>query len=77
MDKTVIHRTAGLGASFLRYDIKEKDIADLKATFDILQMFDDNQLEQCADNMIKSVKDLGYYAIVFALGVLGGGLLKI
>ena len=38
---------------------------------------DDNQLEQYADNMIKSVIDLGYYAIVFALTVLGGGLLKI
>jgi hypothetical protein len=77
MDKRVIHRTAGLGASFLRYDLKEKDIADYNATFEILQTFDDNRLEQCADNMIKYVKDLGYYAIVFALGVLGGGLLKI
>ena len=77
MDKRVIHRTAGLGASFVQYNIKEKNIADFRATPDILQTMDDNQLEQYADNMIKSVIDLGYYAIVFALTVLGGGLLKI
>ena len=77
MDKRVIHRTAGLGASFVQYNIKEKNIADFRATSDILQTMDDNQLEQYADNMIKSVIDLGYYAIVFALTVLGGGLLKI
>lgn len=73
-DKRVIHRMAGLGASFSQQDI---DVDDFKATFEILQTFDDRQMEQYADSLIKCAIDKGRYATLFALGVFTGGLLPI
>ncbi len=74
IDKRVIHRIAGVGASLSQNGIS---IDDLEATFEILQTFDDIQMEQYADSMVEHAINEGHYATWFALGVLTGGLLQV
>jgi hypothetical protein len=74
MDKRVMHRTAGLGASFFQYYEKEKYVDNFSARFKILQKFDDRQIEQYADSIIEYARDQRHYATLFALGIFTGGL---
>lgn len=74
MDKRIIHRTAGLGASFFQFKDKQKYVDNFKVTFEILQTFSDKQMEQYADKLIDQVSKQGYFAALFALGMFTGGL---
>jgi hypothetical protein len=71
VDETILHRAMGVGASFFEDNIKEEDIPNFKLIYQRLQLFDDNQLEQHADNITKSlIEDHGYYALLFIAGLL-------
>jgi hypothetical protein len=73
IDEKALHRLTGLGASLIQYNVKEEDTAKFsKLLHSGLQLFEDNQLEQFADNIAKSaIEDRGYYnAFLFAIGLL-------
>jgi hypothetical protein len=72
IDEKALHRMTGLGASLIQYNVKEEDTAKFKLLHSGLQLFEDNQLEQFADNIAKSaIEDRGYYnAFLFAIGLL-------
>jgi len=72
IDEKALHRLTGLGASLIQYNVKEEDTAKFKLLHSGLQLFEDNQLEQYADNIAKSaIEDRGYYnAFLFTIGLL-------
>lgn len=71
IDETALHKMMGIGASLMQDDIKEQDTANFKLIHQGLQLFDDNQLEQYADNLAKSlIEDRGYYALLYIAGFL-------
>ena len=71
IDETALHKMMGIGASLMQDDIKEQDTANFKLIHQGLQLFDDNQLEQYADNLAKSlIEDCGYYALLYIAGFL-------
>jgi hypothetical protein len=73
MDEKIVHKMMGVGASFMKNDIAREDIVSFNILYQGLQLFDDNQIEQMADDISKSlIQDRGYYAILFI-----GGLLKL
>ena len=70
MDKTVVHKMMSLGASLMQGSIREEDSANFNLLHQGFQLIDDNQLEQYADNIAKSlIEDRGYYALLSIVGL--------
>jgi hypothetical protein len=70
MDEKIVHKVMGVGASFTQNDIAREDIVSFNILYQGLQLLDDNQIEQMADDISKSlIQDR--YAILSI-----GGLLK-
>jgi hypothetical protein len=70
-NKIALHRMMGIGASFMQDRIKEEDTAKFKLIYRGLQFFDDNLLEQYAENISTSlIENRGYYALLFMAGIL-------
>ena len=73
IDEAVLHKLMGIEASLMQDNIKQQDTANFKLLHQRLQLFDDNQIEQYADNIAKSlIEDRGYYALLSI-----GGFLKL
>jgi hypothetical protein len=71
IDEAVLHKIMGIGASLMQDNIKQQDTTNFKLLHQRLQLFDDNQLEQHADNIAKSlIEDRGYYALLSISGLL-------
>jgi hypothetical protein len=71
MNEAAIHNMIGAGASFFQDKIGEDDYESSKIMHQNLQLCGDNQLDQYADNMTKSlIEDRGYYALLFIAGLL-------
>lgn len=69
-DETAIQKMMGVGASLTQGHIKEEDIANFTLLHKGFQLVDDNQLEQWADNIAKSlIEDRGYYALLSIVGL--------
>jgi hypothetical protein len=71
MDKTVVHKMMAVGASLIQGNISEEDTADFTVLHRGLLLVDDNQLEQFADKVTKSlIEDRGYYELLSIAGLL-------
>jgi hypothetical protein len=71
IDETAIHKMMGVEASLIQGNLKEEDTADFTVLHKGFQLVDDNQLEQFADNIAKSlIEDRGYYALLSIAGLL-------
>jgi hypothetical protein len=71
MDEQVAQRLMGIGASFFQSKVTENDSSKSSAIHQKLQTIDDDQLEQYANNVAKSVIEIRkYYALLFVAGLL-------
>jgi hypothetical protein len=71
MDEKILHKMMGIGATFMRDNIGEKDAASFKLLHQGLQFYDDNQLEEITDNIAESlIQDRGYYVFLFLSSLL-------
>ena len=70
-DEPAVHKMMGVGASHIQGNIKEEDTANFALLHKGFQLVDDNQLEQWADNIAKSlIEDRGYYELLSISGFL-------
>jgi hypothetical protein len=71
MDETAGHKMVAVVASLVQGNVREEDTAKLKLLHQGFQLVDDNQLEQWADNIAKSlIEDRGYYELLSIAGFL-------
>jgi hypothetical protein len=71
MDEQVIQRLMGIGASFFQSKLTQNDSSKSSVIHQRLQTMDDDQLEQYAAIIAKSIiEDREYYALLFLAGVL-------
>ena len=71
MDKTVVHKMMSFRSISYARCIREEDSANFNLLHQGFQLIDDNQLEQYADNIAKSlIEDRGYYALLSIVGLL-------
>jgi len=71
MDEKALHKMMGIEAFLMQDDIRQEDTANFKLLHQRFQLFDDNQIEQYADNIAKSsIEDRGYYALLSIAGFL-------
>jgi hypothetical protein len=71
MNETAVHKMMGVGASLIQGNVREKDTANFKIFHQGFQLIDDDQLEQWADNIAKSlIEDRGYYELLSISGFL-------
>jgi hypothetical protein len=71
MNEGALDKLIRIGASLINSNVTEKDTADFKVFFKRLQLIEDDQLEQYADNIAKSlIEDRGYYALLSIAGLL-------
>jgi hypothetical protein len=71
MDETAGHKMVAVVASLVQGTVREEDTAKLKLLHQGFQLVDDNQLEQWADNIAKSlIEDRGYYELLSIAGFL-------
>jgi hypothetical protein len=71
MDETAAHKMMGAEASLMQDTIRQEDTINFKLLHQRLQSFDDNQIEQYADNIAKLlIEDRGYYALLSIAGLL-------
>lgn len=71
IDETALHKMMGVGASLMQDNIRQEDTASFTLFYQGLQLVDDNQLEQYADRIAKSlIEDRGYYALLSIAGFL-------
>jgi hypothetical protein len=71
IDETAIHKLMGVEAALIQGNIKEENTADFRLLHKGFQLVDDNQLEQLADNVAKSLIEVrGYYELLSISGFL-------
>jgi hypothetical protein len=71
IDETAAQKMMGVGALLIQDNIRQEDTANFKLLHQRLQLFDDNQIEQYADNIAKLlIEDRGYYALLSIAGFL-------
>ena len=71
MDEQVTQKLMGIGASFFQSELTQNDLSKSSAIHQRLQTMDDDQLEQYAATIAKSIiEDREYYALLFLAGVL-------
>jgi hypothetical protein len=74
MDETLLHKLIGLGASFVQDGLREEDKVEFKAIHKKLQLLNDNQIEQIADQAAEFlVQNRDYYKFFVSTS----GLLKL
>lgn len=74
MDKTLLHKLIGFGGSFIQDGLREEDKVKFKAIHEKLQLLDDNQIEQIADEAAEFlVQNRDYYKFFVSTS----GLLKL
>ena len=74
MDKTLLHKLIGFGGSFIQDGLREEDKVKFKAIHEKLQLLDDNQIEQIADEAAEFlVQNRDYYKFFLSTS----GLLKL
>ncbi|HEY9386610.1 MAG TPA: hypothetical protein VIP70_06195, partial [Nitrososphaeraceae archaeon] len=71
MDEQVAQKLMGIGASFFQSKVTENNSSKSSALHQMLQTMDDDQLEQYADNIAKSLIEVrGFYSLLFLPGLL-------
>lgn len=71
IDETVLHKVMRIGALFMQDNLRGEDTSKFKLIHQALQLSDDNQIEQHADNIAKSlIEDRDYYALLSIAGFL-------
>jgi hypothetical protein len=74
MDETLLHKLIGFGASFVQDGLLEEDKVEFKAIHEKLQLLNDNQIEQIADQAAEFlVQNRDYYKFFVSTS----GLLKL
>jgi hypothetical protein len=71
MDEQVAQRLMSIGASFFQSKVTENNSSKSSALHQMLQTMDDDQLEQYAHNIAKSLIEVrGFYSLLFLPGLL-------